>query len=166
MPQLQPQLDVDARGRLVEDQQPGAVHQRPREDQPALHAARERARAVVLLVREREGVEQLPRALAGALPRHPEVAAVVVERLLERQEPVEVEVLGREPDREARLLVVVDRVVAEHADSPDVGWASPVAQWISVDLPAPFGPEQAEELALLDRERHALQRLGARSDSA
>src|SRR5438094_1728083 len=24
--------------------------------------------------------------------------------------------------------------------SPEVGWASPVAQWISVDFPAPLGP--------------------------
>jgi hypothetical protein len=25
---------------------------------------------------------------------------------------------------------------------PDVGWASPVVQWISVDLPAPLGPSR------------------------
>jgi hypothetical protein len=46
---------------------------------------------------------------------------VVVERLLEREEPVEVEVLRREADGDARLLVVVDRVVAEDLDRPDVG---------------------------------------------
>ena len=84
VPQLEPQLDVDAGGRLVEDQQPRAVHQRPREDQPALHAARERPRAVVALGGERERVEQLGGALLALAPRHPEVAAVVVERLLER----------------------------------------------------------------------------------
>ena len=95
-----------------------------------------------LLLGQRERLEQLLGALAALALGHPEVAAVVVERLLDRQEPVEVELLRREPDRRAGLLVVVDRVVAEDPDLPDVGCARPVVQWISVDLPAPFGPSR------------------------
>ena len=37
-------LDVDARGRLVEDQEARLVHQRARDHEPPLHAARQRAR--------------------------------------------------------------------------------------------------------------------------
>ena len=28
--------------------------------------------------------------------------------------------------------------------APEVGWASPVVQWISVDLPAPLGPSRPQ----------------------
>src|SRR3954463_9419190 len=39
VPELESQLDVHAGGRLVEDQQPGPVHQRPGQHEPPLHAA-------------------------------------------------------------------------------------------------------------------------------
>ena len=44
---------------------------------------------------------------------------------------------------------------------PAVGRTSPQAIFTSVDLPAPFGPEQPEQLALADLEPDAAQRLGA-----
>ena len=153
LPQLQPQLDVDARGRLVEDQQPRPVHQRPGEDQPPLHAARERARAVVALGGEREGVEQLRGALAALLARHPEVAAVVVERLLDVRNQSRLRSCGASPTASAGLAVVVDRVVAEDADRARVGCASPVVQWISVDLPAPLGPSSPKNSPRRSRAR-------------
>ena len=65
VPELEPQLDVDAGGRLVEDQQPRPVHQRPGQDQPPLHPAREGAGALVALLGQREGLEQLLGALAA-----------------------------------------------------------------------------------------------------
>src|SRR5215213_6027681 len=161
VPELEPQLDVDARGRLVEDQQPRPVHQRAREDQPPLHPARQRARAVVALGRERERVEQLGRALAPLAPRHAEVAAVIVERLLEREEPVEVEVLRRQPDRQPRLGVVVDGVVAEHADRARRRLREPRRAVDQRRLAGAVGPEQAEELTRADRQRDALESLRA-----
>ena len=65
VPELQPQLDVDAGGRLVEDQQPRPVHQRAGEDQPPLHPAGEGAGAFVALLGQREGLEQLLGPLAA-----------------------------------------------------------------------------------------------------
>ena len=64
VPELEAQLDVDAGGRLVEDQQPRPVHQRAGQDQPPLHPAREGAGAFVALIGQREGLEQLGGALA------------------------------------------------------------------------------------------------------
>ena len=114
VPELQAQLDVDAGGRLVEDEEARAVHEGAGQDQPALHPARERPRALVLLLGQRERLQELLRAVAPlALARHPEVAAVEVERLLDGQEEVDVQLLRRKPDRGAGVRVVVERVVAE-----------------------------------------------------
>ena len=44
---------------------------------------------------------------------------------------------------------------------PDVGLAMPQMMLISVVLPAPFGPEQREDLAALDVEIDVVQRLEA-----
>jgi hypothetical protein len=86
---------------------------------------------------------------------------VVVERLLDGEEEVDVEVLRRQPDRLARLLVVVDRVVAEDADRPR-GRLSQAGRAVDQRrLAGAVGPEQAEELARVDVERDALQRLDA-----
>src|SRR5918996_1371269 len=71
-----------------------------REQQPAALAARELRGARVALRLETEGGDQLVRARPGIL--HPEVAAVVHERLAHGQEAVEVDVLLGEPDRVAR----------------------------------------------------------------
>ena len=97
VPELEPQLDVDAGGRLVEDQQARPVHHRPGQDQPPFHPAREGAGAFVALLGQREGLQQLLGALAALALRHPEVAGVVVERLLDGQEPVEVGSCGASP---------------------------------------------------------------------
>ena len=142
VPELEPQLDVDAGGRLVEDQQPRPVHHRPRQDQPPLHPAGERPRPFVALLGQREGLEQFLGPLAPLALRHPEVAGVVVERLLDGQEPVDVRLLRGEADRLARGLVVVIASWPKVRIEPDVTWARPVVQWISVDFPAPFGPSR------------------------
>src|SRR3954468_12882994 len=92
------------------------MHQRACQHEPTLHPARQRTGAVARLLGERERVEQLARSLTALPARHPEVAAVVVERLLAREEPVDVQVLRREAYGQARLLVVLDRVVAEDPD--------------------------------------------------
>jgi hypothetical protein len=64
-------LDVHAGGGLVEDQQPRLVHQRARDHQPALHAAREVARDVVALVPEVQLAQvflRAPRATRAGMP--------------------------------------------------------------------------------------------------
>ena len=94
VPELEPQLDVDAGGRLVEDQQPWAVHHRPRQDQSPLHPAGEGPRPFVALLGQREDLEQFLGPLAPLALRHPEVAGVVIECLLDGQEPIDVRLLG------------------------------------------------------------------------
>ena len=91
--------------------------------------------------------------------RHPEVAGVVVERLLDGQEPVEVQLLRRQADRQARLLVVVDRVVAEDPDRARGRLREPGRAVDQRRLAGAVRAEQAEELARLDLERDAAQRL-------
>ena len=97
-PQLQAQLEVDAGGRLVEDHQARLVHERAGEQQPAAHAARELRRAHARLRAQVEDVHHLARAAARLGARHPVVAAVVEQRLLDVEEAVEVDVLLGEAD--------------------------------------------------------------------
>jgi hypothetical protein len=59
VPERLPQLDVDAGGRLVEDDDRRPVHQRLGDEDAALHAARELAHVGVGLVGEAEVDEQL-----------------------------------------------------------------------------------------------------------
>ncbi len=63
-----------------------------------------------------------------------------VERLLDGEEEVEVDVLGREADRQPRLRTVLDGVVAEDSDRPRGRPGESGRAVDSVDLPAPFGP--------------------------
>ena len=95
-----------------------------------------------------------------ALPlRHPEVAGVVVERLLAGEKPVEVELLRRQPHRLARRAVVGDRVVAEDEDLALGRLGEPGGAVDQGRLARPVRPQQPVELAVLDLERHALERL-------
>ena len=85
-------------------------------------------------------------ALAALPLGHPEVAGVVVERLLDGQEPVEVQLLRRQPDRLARLAVVVDRVVAEDPDRARGRLREPGRAVDQRRLARAVRPEQPEEL--------------------
>jgi hypothetical protein len=119
-----------------------------------------RVRSSFFAVSENASSSSVARCLRSRR-RHSEVAAVVVERLLAREEPVEVEVLRREPDREPRLGVVVDGVVPEHADVAGGRLRQPGRAVDQRRLAGAVGAEQPEELARADLERDALERLGA-----
>ena len=116
LPEFQAEFDVDTGGGFVEDQQPGTVHQGAGENDAALHAAGQGPGAFVPLLGQRERLEELAYALLAILLAHAEIAAVEVERLLDGQEPVEVDVLGRQADGLACFHVVVHGVVAEDPD--------------------------------------------------
>ena len=159
LPELEPQLDVDPGGGLVEDQQAGAVHQRAGQDQAPLHPPGERPGALVALVAERERLEQLGGALAALATRHPEVARVIVEGLGNGEKPVEVELLRCQPDRLTRLAVVVDRIVAEDVDRSRGRLREPGRAVDQGRLAGAVGAQEPEELPRLDLERDATQRL-------
>ena len=76
---------------------------------------------------------------------------MVVERLLDGQEPVEVELLRRQADGLTRLAVVVDRVVAEDLDRARGRLRQAGRAVDQGRLAGAVGAEQAEELARLDR---------------
>ena len=100
-----------------------------------------------------------PGPLAPLALRHAEVAGVVVERLLDGEEPVEVQLLRRQPDRLPRRPVVADRVVAEDPDRPRGRLRQPGRAVDQRRLAGPVGPQQPEELPRRDIERDAAQRL-------
>ena len=111
-PEIAAQLHVDAGGRLVEEEDSRAVDQGLGDEEPALHAAGERPRIGGALVEEAKGGEDLDQPLLGKLD--PEVACLEAERLLDREEGVEVDLLRYQADRAAGEAVVALDVVAEH----------------------------------------------------
>ena len=83
-PALQPHdgIEVQVVGRLVQQQQVGAAHQRPRHVQPHPPAARERAHRPALIVAvESQPVHQRRRAAGGVIAADGRVAAVQVAEL-------------------------------------------------------------------------------------
>lgn len=99
-PELVAELEIDARGRLVENQQAGAVDERTCDQQPPAHAPGQTVRLRPRLRGEVERVEQLLRSASCLQPRHAEVATVVGENLACREKAVEVDLLRRHPDEQ------------------------------------------------------------------
>jgi len=102
------------------------------------------ARAVARLLGQRERLEQPPScAPRRLLLRHPEVAArgKSSDSSTVRNQS-RLRSLRREPDgRAAPPRSGRSRRGRKMLIEPPVGWASPVVQWINVDLPAPLGAE-------------------------
>ena len=143
-PQLLAQLDVDARGGLVEHQHGGRVDHRLGDHQPPLHAARQRARVGVRLVGEAHRVEQRHR-LAPRLG-HAVEAGLDLQRLERREERVEQDLLVDDADR--RLGVAR---VGVDVEPPDRCAAARLVDEARQDvderrLARAVGAEQAEDL--------------------
>ena len=132
-------LDVHAGGRLVEDQQPGVVHQGACDHQAPLHAAGEVASYLAALFPQAELLEQFFRAGIGRLAVDAVVAGLIDHDLDHRLEAVEIELLDR--DRAGGL-------VHQRGDDADGG-----------GLAGAVGTEQGEEIALADVEVDTLQGL-------
>ena len=156
-PQLLAQLDVDARGGLVEHQHGGRVDHRLGDHQPPLHASRQRARIGMGLVGEAHRVEQRHR-LAPRLG-HAIKAGLDLQCLERREERVEQDLLVDDADRAlgvARVLIDVEapdrRAAARLVDQPrqDVDQRR---------LARAVGPEQPEDRALRHIEGDAVERL-------
>lgn len=115
VPQDVPRLGVQAGGRLVEQEQLGAVDERPGDRQPSLHAAGERLDPVLAPLHELGEVEQLVGPLTDEAARHAEEPAVGVEVLLDGQLLVEVVLLGTAAEAGADRRAVGIGVEAEDA---------------------------------------------------
>jgi hypothetical protein len=157
LPHRAPDLDVDARGGLVQDQQLRLVDHGARDHQAPLHAARERARRLERLVPDL----QLLEVALGALDRDPARDAVEaglvhadVERLLEL---VEVDLLRHQPDQRQRRLALAHQVVPEHADGARAHVDERGDDADQRRLAGAVGAQERKEVARLDRERDALE---------
>ena len=88
-PEVDAGLWVDPRGRLVEEEHLGLVHERASDHQPLRESARKLEHHRLRSFGERELLEQLVGAQARPPPRHAEETAVVVEVLPHGQRAVE-----------------------------------------------------------------------------
>ena len=162
---------VEARGRLVEEQHPGPMHEAADDLELALHAARERLERLVDVVAEPDDVGELLDALA-VLGGH---------RAVER--PVRVQAVDRDVEADvllAREVLVDARVLEDDPDvAPDGGRlaievvagdgdrAAGLGQGRGQDadgggLAGAVGPEEGEELARPDLEADVVDRRGRR----
>ena len=114
VPQREPALRVEARGRLVEEQHVGVVHDRPGDHQPLRHAARQLVDVGAGPVGEPELLEQLA-GLAVCFARvHAEVATVEEEVLGDVERTVEGVRLRHDADH-----LLGGRGLGDHVDAAD-----------------------------------------------
>jgi hypothetical protein len=159
VPHEQPGLRVEAGARLVEEDHPGRVHQRPGDQQPLRHAAG----VVVDLVAAAVAQTQLRQQGVGPpvpfRPPDPVVRGVEDQVLPGGERPVEVGTLGH--DRQPTACG--DRVGSD-VDPRDAG-ATRRRQHPRGEHPdgrglaRAVGPQQAEDLAALDGEGDAVDRV-------
>ena len=150
VPQEQARLRVQAGRRLVEEQDARVVHQRAGDDQPLRHAAGVVVDAVVAAPLQPELREHLARAAVALAPPVAEVRGVEREVLQSAQRSIEVGALGHDRDPQLGRDRVGDDVhaVDHHAPRrrPDARRQRPDRR----RLARAVGPEQPEDLALLD----------------
>src|SRR4051812_11010209 len=159
-PHVLPELDVDAGRRLVEEQDLRLVGQRLGDHHPALHAAGQRHDLAVLLVPERQVLQHLlDERRVGALAEQP---AAEADGRPDRLEGVGRELLRHEADLRPRGPVVRHDVVpvGQNGAARRVDDAADDAD--QRRLPGAVRAEQREDLARIDSEIDALQRLEAR----
>ena len=98
VPEQVPRLRVEARGRLVEQQQVRLVDEAPGDRQAPLHPARERLHLVARALRQLHEVEELVHALPDHRPRQVEVPTVDRQVLADGQLHVQRVLLGHDAD--------------------------------------------------------------------
>ncbi len=135
----------------------GPVDQRLRDQHTALHAARQGAHVGVGLAREIEVGEDLVDPVVVAADAV--VARGQAQRLAHREERVEDEFLRHDPQRLTCGTEVVDHVVPHHRHLAGAGARQPGDDRDQRRLAGAIGPEQAEELALLNLQRDPAQGL-------
>ena len=140
VPEQMPRLRVEPGRRLVQQQQVGLAHQRPRDRQPPLHPARQLVDLHLRLVRQRDELEQLVRPLPAVGPAEPEVPAVDGQVLVHGQLGSSVSSCGHTPSR-ARIAgpSVAGSIPRIRSSPPLTGETAPIIRIVD-DLPAPLGP--------------------------
>ena len=160
VPHALAQLDVDAGGRLVEKQDGRFVRQSLGDQDPALHAARQRHELRVLSVPQGEALQHAL-DIGGVLPFAPQSAAER-DRRPHRLEHVGGQLLRHEPDQRPYGPVIGDDVVTVDGDLAGTWGHDPANDVDQRGLAGAVRPEQSEDLAFLDVEIDILERLEAR----
>ena len=160
LPHVLAQFDVDAGGRLVQEQNLRLVRQRLGDQHAPLHAAGQRHDLLILLVPERDVLQHL--LDEGRIVRLAEQPAAEGAGRPHRLEGVGVKLLRHKPDHGARGAVVADVVVAVHRHGA-AGRIGDAADDVDQrGLAGAVRPEQRENLAAPDLQVDAFQRLETR----
>ncbi len=150
LPELAPRDGVDARRRLVEEEERGARQERGDERELLLHAARERAREPRAEPVEADAGEKVPRARRGLGGRHGVEAGAQRQVLVDREVLVEREALRDEAERHVVPDEAAGRRLEEARDDPE-----------ERRLAGAVRPDEREQLAARDLEIEAAQRRAA-----
>ena len=116
VPDAGPEQRVDARGRLVEEQQRRVMDEGAGQLEPALHAARQGAGPSAADVPQVDQLEDLAGPAMAGPPQDPEQRGHEVDVLARRQVRVQGELLGHVADPLAGLAAEAARVLAQDAD--------------------------------------------------
>ena len=156
LPHVLAQFDVDAGGRLVEEQDLRLVRQRFGDQHAPLHAAGQRDDLGVLLVPQRQRAQHLLDMRRVA--RLAEQAAAEADGAPDALEGVGVQFLRHQPDHRARRAVVLEDVVAVDRDLAGGRNQNAADDADQRRLAGAVGAEQGEDLATFDVEIDLLQR--------
>src|SRR5262245_10302757 len=160
LPHVAPQFDVDAGGRLVEEQDARLVRQRLGDHHPPLHAAGQRHDLVVFLVPQRQIFQHFSDEV-GILPLA-EQAAAERHRRPHGLEGVGGELLRHQADQRPRRAVVRDDVVPADSDGAFRWRHDPADDVDQRGLAGPVGAEKRKDLAAADVQVDVLECLEAR----
>ena len=166
LPERRSALQVEARRRLVEEQDARAVHEREREVQAALHAARVAADAAIGRFGQPDALEQLLRAPRALGLGHALQRRLQHEVLAPGEDRVERGLLQRGADRGAHLRALADDVVAADARASAGRRQQRRQHQHGRRLAGAVGPEEAVDLAGRDRQVDAVDRARALAELA
>ena len=155
---LDPRARIQARGRLVQDEQLRVVDQRVRQAQPLAHPARERLDVRVALVDEAHDLQQLPDHGAAPRRRHVVAAREEVEVLPDPQVVVDAVEVGHVADPAAHLDGVLGDGDPAHQRLPGGRGEQGGQDAHGGRLARAVGADEAVDLARADEEVDAGQR--------
>ena len=156
---------VERAGRLVGEQEPRPVRERPRDRDPLALPARERARRTPSPMRDRAVLEQLHRprlALGAAEPAAHHRQLHVLVRVQRRDQVVELEDEADRPGAVLRRILEPLEPLAPDDDRPRVRPVERPDQVQQRALAAAGRPGQRDDVARLEPERHVLSAGSAR----